>query len=161
MKKIIRLTESDLTRIVRRVIKEFDYDEHKRKDIEIIDRVKLTINPGSPDVIEVEGLLGESSNQEHIWFKPLEEPKIYESSNSVKLIKDQEISISSGFVSPITRKAAELLSNNIGNWLGISSEGVRLYGEINFGENIDTRRMGLNYIGNLDLIIMNIRFDKI
>lgn len=159
MKKIIRLTESDLTRIVKRVINEIDYEDHKKDGVEIIDRVKITINPASPDVIEVEGLLGESSDREQILFKPLEEPKIYESSNSQELIKDRKIS--SGHANPITYKAAKLLSDNIGNWMGIASDGVRLYDEINFGENIDTSEFGLDYIGNWDCIIENIRFDKI
>jgi hypothetical protein len=57
MKKIIRLTERDLTRIVKQVIREFDYEPHKNKDLEIIDRFIISINPGSDDVIEIIRLL--------------------------------------------------------------------------------------------------------
>jgi len=159
MKKVIRLTERDLTRIVKRVINEMDYEQHKKGVYRIIERVKITFNPGSDDVIEIEGLLGETDNQEMLWFKPTSEPLIYESSNSRELITDKEISFNQS--DSVTKSAARLLINNVGNWMGISSEGVRFYEEINFGENINMSGMGVNFIGNWNCLFTNIKFDKI
>ena len=75
MKKIIRLTERDLTRIVKQVIREFDYEPHKNKDLEIIDRFIISINPGSDDVIEMEGVLARDNRDKHLMFKQLEDVK--------------------------------------------------------------------------------------
>ena len=157
MRKIVRLTESDLTRIVKRVINEMDYEQHKKGVYRIIERVKITFNPGSNDVIVIEGLLGETDSQEMLFFKPTSEPLIYESSNSRELITDKEIS----FNQSDSKSAARLLINNVGNWMGISSEGVRFYEEINFGENINMAGMGVNFIGNMNCLFMNIKFDTI
>jgi hypothetical protein len=159
MKKVIRLTERDLTRLVKRVINEMDYEQHKKGGYRIIERVIITFNPGTDDVIKVEGLLGETDNQEMLWFKPTSEPLIYESSNSRELITDKEISFNQSDSG--TKSAATLLINNVGNWMGISSEGVRFYEEINFGENINMAGMGVNFIGNRNCLFMNIKFDKI
>jgi hypothetical protein len=157
MRKIVRLTESDLTRIVKRVINEMDYEQHKKGGYRIIERVIITFNPGTDDVIKVEGLLGETDDQEMLFFKPTSEPLIYESSNSQELITGKEIS----FNQSDSKSAARLLINNVGNWMGISSEGVRFYEEINFGENINMAGMGVNFIGNMNCLFMNIKFDKI
>jgi hypothetical protein len=151
-----RLEESYLTS--KGLLKEFDYEKHKHNQIDIIERVRITINTGTPDVIEVEGVLGESKNKEMLWFKPTGEPKIFKSSNSTQLSKDEEISYQQA--NQNTRTSYDVL-NNIGKWLGISSEGVRFYNEINFGKNINLNSSGLNYIGNMRCVIMNIQFDKI
>jgi len=159
MKKIVRLTELDLTRIVKQVIREFDYEEHRHPNINIIDRVVVTFNPGSKEVIEVEGILGESKDQEMLYFKPLSKPLVFESSNWYKLQKDEEITYNQS--EPNTQRAVETLVNNIGNFMGISSEGVRFYADIDFGKVINRHGYGMNFIGNWNCMFNTIKFDKI
>jgi len=159
MARIIRLTESDLTRLVRRMINEIDYEPHKDKNIEIIDRFAITINPGSDDVIEMEGILARHINSGNLIFKQLEEVKIFSSSNSRELIKDEEISISQA--DDITQNTAEFLNNLVGQWTRIVSEGEPFRYEIPVGENINVSGMGTNFIGSLRCIFNNIKFEKI
>ena len=144
---------------VKPLIKEFDYEKHKHWDINTLERVMITFNPGSDDVIQVEGLLGESKNQDMLYFKPLVKPVVFKSSNSTELKTDEEIPVSQSDEN--TQTAVNSLNNNIGSWLKISSEGVRFYNEINFGENIDLHGMGVNFIGDMSCIFMDIRFDQI
>ena len=159
MKKIIRLTESDLTRLVRRVINEFDYEPHKDKNIEIIDRFIITINPGSDDVIEMEGVLARHINSDNLIFKPLSKVRIFSSSDSRELIKDEEISI--GQADRNGQNSAEFFNGLIGRWLHIVSEGDQFRYEIPVGENINVSGMGANFIGDLRGLFMNIKFEKI
>jgi hypothetical protein len=144
---------------LKRFNEEFDYDEHKKDGFIINDRVIITINIGTDDVIKVEGLLAETDDQEMLYFKPTSEPLIYKSSNSQKLITDKEISFNQS--APNTQRAAKLLIDNIGNWMGISSEGVRFYKEIKFGQNINTSGGQLHFIGTWDCLFLNIKFDKV
>jgi hypothetical protein len=144
---------------VKPLIKEFDYEKHKHPDINILQRVKITLNPGSNDVIQVEGLLGESKNQDMLYFRPLEKPVVFKSSNSTELKTDKEIPVFQS--DEHTQTAVNLLRNNIDNWLELSSEGVRFYNEIKFGKNIDVYGKGLNFIGNFSCIFMNIKFERI
>jgi hypothetical protein len=159
MKKIIRLTESDLTRIVKQVIREFDYEEHRHPEIDIIERVVVTFNPGSREVVEVEGILGESKNQEMLYFKPLIEPKIFESSDPLNLETDNEISLDESHTH--TQRAVETLVNNIGNWMGVSFQGERFNLDIDFGKVLNRDGFGMNFIGNWNCIFKSIKFDKI
>ena len=159
MKKIIRLTERDLTRIVKQVIREFDYEPHKNKDLEIIDRFIISINPGSDDVIEMEGVLARDNRDKHLMFKQLEDVKIFSSSNSQELIKDEEISLWRADDS--TQDTAQFLNSMVGKWAIISSEGVQFRYEIPVGENINVKGLGVNYIGNLNCVFNNIKFETI
>jgi hypothetical protein len=159
MRKIIRLTESDLSRLVRRVINEFDYEPHKDKNIEIIDRFTITINPGSDDVIEMEGVLARHNNSGNLIFKPLTDVKIFLSSDSRKLKKDKEISL--GQADNITQSTAQFLNNLVGQWVRIVSEGDPFRYEIPVGENINVSGMGANFIGSLRCIFNNIKFETI
>jgi len=159
MKKIIRLTERDLTRLVKQVIREFDYEPHKNKDLEIIDRFIISINPGSNDVIEMEGVLARDNRDKHLMFKQLEDVKIFSSSNSQELIKDEEISL--GRADDSTQNTAQFLNRIVGKWAIITSEGRPFYYEIPVGENINVSGRGANYIGNLNCIFNNIKFETI
>jgi len=159
MKKIIRLTERDLTRLVKQVIREFDYEPHKNKDLEIIDRFIISINPGSDDVIEMEGILARDNRDKHLMFKQLEDVKIFSSSDSRELIKDEEISL--GRADDSTQNTAQFLNSIVGKWAGISSEGRQFYYEIPVGENINVSGRGANYIGNLNCVFNNIKFETI
>jgi len=159
MKKIIRLTERDLTRIVKQVIREFDYEPHKNKDLEIIDRFIISINPGSDDVIEMEGVLARDNRDKHLMFKQLEDVKIFSSSNSRELIKDEEIRLRQS--NDGTQRTAQFLNSIVGKWAIISTEGRQFYYEIPVGENINLSGKGANYIGNLNCIFNNIKFETI
>ena len=159
MKKIIRLTERDLTNLVKRVIREFDYEEHRHPNIDIIERVVVTFNPGSQEVIEVAGILGESKDQEMLYFKPLSEPLIFESSDWQELLKDEEITYNQSH--PHTQTAVKTLVDNIGNWMGVSFEGERFNSDIDFGKIINQDGHGLNFIGTWNCIFKTIKFDKI
>jgi hypothetical protein len=159
MKRIIRLTERDLTRLVKQVIREFDYEPHKNKDLEIIDRFIISINPGSDDVIEMEGILARDNRDKHLMFKQLEDVKIFSSSNSRELIKDEEISL--GRADDSTQRTAQFLNRIVGKWAIISSEGRQFYYEIPVGENINVSGLGVNYIGNLNCVFNNIKFETI
>ena len=159
MKRIIRLTERDLTRLVKQVIREFDYEPHKNKDLEIIDRFIISINPGSDDVIEMEGILARDNRDKHLMFKQLEDVKIFSSSNSRELIKDEEISL--GRADDSTQNTAQFLNRIVGKWAIISSEGRQFYYEIPVGENINVSGRGANYIGNLNCVFNNIKFETI
>jgi len=159
MKRIIRLTERDLTRLVKQVIREFDYEPHKNKDLEIIDRFIISINPGSDDVIEMEGILARDNRDKHLMFKQLEDVKIFSSSNSRELIKDEEISL--GRADDSTQNTAQFLNRIVGKWAIISSEGRQFYYEIPVGENINVSGYGANYIGNLNCVFNNIKFETI
>lgn len=153
-----KLSESDLTRLVRRMINEFDYEPHKNKNIEIIDRFVITINPGSDDVIEMEGVLARHKN-DNLIFKQLKEVKIFSSSNSRELIKDEEISL--GQADRNGQNSAEFFNSVVGQWLYIVSEGDQFRYEIPVGENINVSGMGANFIGDLRGIFMNIKFETI
>jgi len=159
MKRIIRLTERDLTILVKQVIREFDYEPHKNKDLEIIDRFIISINPGSDDVIEMEGILARDNRDKHLMFKQLEDVKIFSSSNSRELIKDEEISL--GRADDSTQRTAQFLNRIVGKWAIISSEGRQFYYEIPVGENINVSGRGANYIGNLNCVFNNIKFETI
>jgi hypothetical protein len=141
-------------------INEFDYEPHKQKNLEIIDRFLITINPGSDDVIEMEGLLARhNEGNRNLFFKLLSEVKIFSSSNSRELIKDGEISLDQADRN--TQSTAEFLNEFRGRWLIISSEGETFRYEIPVGKNIDVHRMGANYIGDLRGMFNNIKFETI
>jgi hypothetical protein len=145
-----------------KIFEEFNYDEHKHDEIDIIERVVVTFNnPGSQEVIEVEGILGEDKNQEHLWFKPLSEPLIFESSDWQKLQKDKEITYNQSH--PHTQTAVKTLVDNIGNgnWMGISYQGERFNSDIDFGKIINQDGKGLYFIGTRKCIFTRIKFDKI
>ena len=129
------------------------------KDLEIIDRFIISINPGSDDVIEMEGILARDNRDKHLMFKQLEDVKIFSSSNSRELIKDEEISL--GRADDSTQNTAQFLNSIVGKWVIISSEGRQFYYEIPVGENIDLRGRGANYIGNLNCVFNNIKFETI
>ena len=63
-----------------KLFEEFNYDEHKEDGVQIIDRFLVSINPGTADVLEVEGLLAKNKFDELI-FKPLSEVNIFKSSD--------------------------------------------------------------------------------
>jgi hypothetical protein len=141
-----------------KIFEEFNYDQHKQEGIQIIDRFKLSINPGSNDVIEVEGLLARDNN-DSLLFKPTSESKVFLSSNSRQLIKDEEISLMRS--EKHTQTTVNLLNNNINKWLPIKTDYDNLISDINVGEIIDVSTYGTSFIGNLDGIFNTIKFEKI
>lgn len=159
MKRVIRLTESDLSRIVKQVIREFDYEPHKNEHLEIIDRFTISINPGSDDVIEMEGLLARDNRDNYLMFKQLEDVKIFSSSNSRELIKDEEIRLEQA--DDNTQSTAQFLNSIVKKWVIISTEGRQFDYQIPVGENINLSSRGVNYIGNLNCVFLNIKFEII
>lgn len=141
-----------------KLFEEFNYDEHKENDVQIIDRFIVSINPGTNDVLEVEGLLGRDKNQNLI-FKPLSEVKIFKSSNSRELIKDEEITLNQSDNN--TDNAVNHLNKNINNWLPIKTDYDNLLHDINVGKIIQVRGVGTSMIGGLNCIFNTIKFDKI
>ena len=142
-----------------KLFEEFNYDEHKEDGVQIIDRFLVSINPGTADVLEVEGLLAKNKFDKLI-FKPLSEVKIFKSSDSINLIKDEEINLNQA--SPNTSNAVKLLNDNINNWLDIRSGNTYDFiRDINVGEIIKVGSMGSSMIGNLNCIFNTIKFDKI
>ena len=141
-----------------KLILEFDYEKHKQDGLQIIDRFVISINPGSNDVIEIEGLLARNKHQNLI-FKPLTNTKIFKSSDSRKLIKDEEITLNQA--SRNTDNAVNHLNTNINNWLAIKTDYGDLVHEIRVGKIIDVARYGTSTIGGLNCIFNTIKFDKI
>ena len=141
-----------------KLFEEFNYDEHKEDGVQIIDRFLVSINPGTADVIEVEGLLAKNKFDELI-FKPLSEVKIFKSSDSQKLIKDEEIT--SNQASPNTPSAVNYLNKNINKWLFIETNGDNLVHDINVGKIIQVGGRGASMIGGLNCIFNTIKFEKI
>ena len=142
-----------------KLFEEFNYDEHKEDDVQIIDRFLVSINPGTDDVLEVEGLLAKNKFDELI-FKPLSEVKIFKSSNSVKLIKDEEITLNQADVN--TDNAVNLLNDNINKWLIVKTDNSGgLVRDINVGKVIQVGGKGTSMIGNLNCIFNTIKFEKI
>ena len=141
-----------------KLFEEFNYDEHKEDDVQIIDRFLVSINPGTDDVLEVEGLLAKNKFDELI-FKPLSEVKIFKSSNSVKLIKDEEITLNQSDNN--TDNAVNHLNKNINNWLPIKTDYDNLLHDINVGKIIQVRGVGTSMIGGLNCIFNTIKFEKI
>lgn len=137
---------------------EFNYDEHKEDGVQIIDRFLVSINPGTPDVLEVEALLGRNVNQILI-FKPLSEVKIFKSSDSVNLIKDEEINLNQA--SQNTQNAVSVLNNNINKWLLIKTDYDSFIKDINVGKIIKVRSWGTSMIGNYNCVFNTIKFEKI
>ena len=164
LNRFYKLLESTMGN-VKPLITEMDYETHKEHGLKIIERVIVTFNPGSSDVVEVEGILGEKEISHHhrgergLMFKPLTNPIIYKSSDSTDLIKDDEINLRQS--DPITQEAAEFLSKHKDVWLPIHTEYFSLVDEINFGEKIDLHGRGISFIGNFNCIIMDIQFDTI
>jgi hypothetical protein len=107
----------------------------------------------------MEGILARHINSSNLIFKQLEEVKIFSSSNSRELIKDEEIIIRQA--DDITQNTAEFLNNLVGQWTRIVSEGEPFRYEIPVGENINVSGMGVNFIGSLRCIFNNIMFEKI
>lgn len=141
-----------------KIYEEFDYDKHKENGIQIIDRFLVSINAGTDDVLEVEGLLGRNKNQNLI-FKPLSEVRIFKSSNSRQLIKDEEITLNQAANN--TDNAVNHLNNNINKWLFIKTDYDNLIKDINVGKIIDVSGLGTSMIGGLRCIFNTIKFDKI
>ena len=141
-----------------KIFEEFNYDQHKQEGIQIIDRFKLSINPGSNDVIEVEGLLARDNN-DSLLFKPTSESKVFLSSNSRQLIKGEEISLMRS--EKHTQTTVNLLNNNINKWLPIKTDYDNLISDINVGKIIDVSGRGTSFIGNLKGIFNTIKFEKI
>jgi hypothetical protein len=142
-----------------KLFEEFNYDEHKEDGVQIIDRFLVSINPGTADVLEVEGLLAKNKFDKLI-FKPLSEVKIFKSSDSSNLIKDEEINLNQA--SPNTSNAVKLLNDNINNWLDIRSGNTYDFiRDINVGEIIKVGSTGSSMIGNLNCIFNTIKFEKI
>lgn len=141
-----------------KIFEEFNYEQHKQEGIQIIDRFKLSINPGSNDVIEVEGLLARDNN-DSLLFKPTSESKVFLSSNSRQLIKGEEISLMRS--EKHTQTTVNLLNNNINKWLPIKTDYDNLISDINVGKIIDVSGRGTSFIGNLNGIFNTIKFEKI
>ena len=142
-----------------KLFEEFNYDEHKENDVQIIDRFIVSINPGTDDVLEVEGLLAKSKFDKLI-FKPLSEVKIFKSSDSRKLIKDEEITLNQA--SRNTPNAVNLLNDNINKWLIVKTQNDdSLVHDINVGKVIQVGDYGTSMIGNMNCIFNTIKFDKI
>ena len=142
-----------------KLFEEFNYDEHKEDGVQIIDRFLVSINPGTDDVLEVEGLLAKNKFDELI-FKPLSEVKIFKSSDSVKLIKDEEITLNQA--SPNTSNAVNHLNKNINKWLIVKTDNSGgLVSDINVGKVIQVGGKGTSMIGNLNCIFNTIKFEKI
>ena len=141
-----------------KIFEEFNYDEHKQEGIQIIDRYLVSINPGSDDVIEVEGLLARDKG-DNLLFKPTGEAKVFLSSNSRQLLKDEEISLMRA--EEHTKTNVNLLNSNINKWLPIKTDHDNLISEVNVGEIIDVSGRGTSFIGNLNGIFNTIKFEKI
>ena len=142
-----------------KLFEEFNYDEHKEDGVQIIDRFLVSINPGTADVLEVEGLLAKNKFDELI-FKPLSEVKIFKSSDSLKLIKDEEITLNQA--SRNTSNAVNLLNDNINKWLIVKTDNSGgLVRDINVGKVIQVGGYGTSMIGNLNCIFNTIKFEKI
>ena len=141
-----------------KIFEEFNYDEHKGQGIQIIDRFLVTINPGTPDVLEVECLLARNENNE-LMLKPLSKVKIFQSSNSVQLIKDKEIDLSQSHRN--TPTAVKVLNDNTNNWLVVSTNSEDLVTDINVGEVMQVGGKGLSMIGNMNCMFNTIKFEKI
>ena len=141
-----------------KLILEFDYEKHKQDGLQIIDRFIISINPGTNDVIEVEGLLARNKHQNLI-FKPLTNTKIFKSSDSRKLIKDEEITLNQA--SRHTATAANHLNSNINNWLRIRTDYGDLVHEIHGSKIIDVSGYGTSTIGGLNCIFNTIQFNTI
>lgn len=142
-----------------KLFEEFNYDEHKEDGVQIIDRFLVSINPGTADVLEVEGLLAKNKFDELI-FKPLSEVKIFKSSNSVNLIKDEEITLNQADVN--TDSAVNLLNDNINKWLIVKTDNSGgLVTDINVGKVIQVGGKGTSMIGNYNCIFNTIKFEKI
>jgi hypothetical protein len=142
-----------------KLFEEFNYDEHKEDDVQIIDRFLVSINPGTDDVLEVEGLLAKNKFDELI-FKPLSEVKIFKSSDSLKLIKDEEITLNQADVN--TSNAVNHLNKNINKWLIVETDNSGgLVRDINVGKVIQVGGKGTSMIGGLNCIFNTIKFEKI
>lgn len=141
-----------------KIFEEFNYEQHKQEGIQIIDRFKLSINPGSNDVIEIEGLIARDNN-DNLLFKPTSDSKVFLSSNSRQLIKDEEISLMSS--EKHTQTTVNLLNDNINKWLPIKTDYDNLISDINVGKIIDVSGRGTSFIGNLNGIFNTIKFEKI
>jgi len=142
-----------------KLYEEFNYDEHKEDGVQIIDRFLVSINPGTRDVLEVEGLLAKNKFDVLI-FKPLSKVKIFKSSNSQKLIKDEEITLNQADVN--TDSAVNVLNNNINKWLIVKTDNSSgLVTDINVGKIIKVGGMGTSMIGDFNCIFNTIKFEKI
>jgi hypothetical protein len=142
-----------------KIFEEFNYEQHKQDGVQIIDRFLVTINPGTPDVLEVECLLARNENNE-LMLKPLAKVKIFQSSSSFKLIKDKEIDLSQSHRN--TPSAVKVLNDNTNNWLVVSTDNsMDLVTDINVGEVIQVGGKGLSMIGNVKCIFNTIKFEKI
>lgn len=141
-----------------KIFEEFNYEQHKQEGIQIIDRFKLSINPGSNDVIEVEGLLARDNN-DNLLFKPTSDSRVFLSSNSRHLIKGEEISLMRSETH--TQTTVNLLKNNINKWLPIKTDYDNMISDINVGKIIDVSGRGTSFIGNLNGIFNTIKFEKI
>lgn len=142
-----------------KLFEEFNYDEHKQDGVEIIDRFLVTINPGTPDVLEVECLLARNKDNE-LMLKPLSKVKIFQSSSSFRLIKDKEIDLSQSHRN--TPSAVKVLNDNTNKWLVVRTDNsMDLVTDINVGEVIQVGGKGLSMIGNMNCMFNTIKFEKI
>ena len=107
----------------------------------------------------MEGVLARDNRDKHLMFKQLEDVKIFSSSNSRELIKDEEIRLRQS--NDGTQRTAQFLNSIVGKWAIISTEGRQFYYQIPVGENINLSGKGANYIGNLNCIFHNIKFETI
>ena len=99
------------------------------------------------------------NKHQNLIFKPLTNTKIFKSSDSRKLLKDEEITLNQA--SRNTDNAVNHLNTNINNWLAIKTDYDNLVHEIRVGKIIDVARYGTSTIGGLNCIFNTIKFDKI
>ena len=147
-----------------KLFEEFNYEQYKSENIEIVSRVILTLNNGKSNdyIIEVEGVLGKhkpaesrgDNNSILYYFKPTEYPKVFSTPNFQKLEKGEDIT------EVIERsnndKSIELFKSakDKSQWMGIS-----IQEDLDFNKVI--KPYGLSLIGTSDCLISYLHLQKI